>query len=159
MSAQNIDNSNTLHMGEPLWGRPGVSPAGGDAPRPAADTQHPLRKDRQVQSNAETSWLLRKQVWIFGTGIWVSASTFQAFGLRLPVPAVLSLGLPVPAMVSKFFTSQNHGFGRRLPLPEGFESRSSKILAWGFPLPVVVWRFKRRSSGFRMFRVQSGLRV
>ena len=45
MQAQNIgiiDNSNTLHTGKPIWGRPGVSPTGG--------TRQDLQQTQQTHS-------------------------------------------------------------------------------------------------------------
>ena len=64
MKAQNIDNSNTLHTGEAMWGRPGVS-------RPRAGSLHP---------NAETSWQLRKELWdpeSWNLGLSIDVSSFR----------------------------------------------------------------------------------
>ena len=58
----------------------GVSPTyGRDAPRPAADAQPPLRKD-----DCSRTWSHRgssgNNFGFLSVGIWVSASTYQAFG-------------------------------------------------------------------------------
>ena len=42
MKTQNNDNSNRLHTGELMWGRPGVSPRGRDVPTGSTQERIPL---------------------------------------------------------------------------------------------------------------------
>ena len=64
-----------LHTGEPI----GRLAYGRDAPRPAADAQPPLKKDdcSRTRSHRGSSG---NNFGFLSVGIWVSASTYQAFG-------------------------------------------------------------------------------
>ena len=86
MKAQNSDNYNPLHTGEPMRGRPGISPAGGDVARPAAHTGSRKTTADIRRWNLSLSIIssFRPGAAGVGSGLADFKSRYQAFGLGLP---------------------------------------------------------------------------